>query len=434
MLASVEGSARLEGEVRVPGDKSVSHRSLILNAIAEGQAEVVGLSAAADVASTASCLRALGVEIQPAGSSSGQGESPGARVLGRGLGGLCQSAVPLDCGNSGTTMRLLAGILAAQPFSSTLVGDESLSARPMERLVRPLRLMGARADTDPLRVGGGDRLTAIDYTTPVSSAQLKSALLLAGLYAPGTTRVSEPAPSRDHTERMLVAMGAELEFGAGSASIRGPAERLAPLSLAVPGDLSAAAFWLVAAGLSRRGRVRLPGVGVNPSRTALLEVLSQVGISVRVSGLRHAGQEPVADLEVGGGQAPLRALEVRDGEAARLIDELPVLAVAAAFLPGVSRITGAAELRVKESDRIVAMAEGLERMGGRVKPLPDGWEIHGGGGLEGGKVAARGDHRVAMALAVAALLAQGKTEIEGAECVGVSYPQFWDHLELLCST
>jgi 3-phosphoshikimate 1-carboxyvinyltransferase len=330
-------------------------------------------------------------------------------------------------------MRLLAGLLAAQPFSSTLVGDSSLSARPMERLTQPLRLMGARAESGPLRVGGGGRLAAVDYASPVSSAQVKTALLLAALYAEGTTRITEPAPSRDHSERMLRAMGAAIEYRPGEVSLIGPAERLRPLSLTVPGDLSAAAFWLVAGGLSRRANVRLPGVGINPSRTALLDVLRRAGIAVGVSGVRQAGEEPVADLEVGGDGGEARALHVDGAEAALLIDELPVLAVAAAFLPGVSRITGAAELRVKESDRIAAMAEGLSRLGGRVSELPDGWEIRGGGRLEAARVSTRGDHRVAMALAVAGLLAEGETEIEGAECVAVSYPAFWDDLERLCS-
>jgi 3-phosphoshikimate 1-carboxyvinyltransferase len=228
-------------------------------------------------------------------------------------------------------------------------------------------------------------------------------------------------------------MGAELDYAPGETSLRGPAEGLRPLSLTVPGDLSAAAFWLVAAGLSRRGRVQLPGVGVNPTRTALLRVLDRVGLRVEVSRLHGVGEEPVADLEAGDVAGELRPLEIAGAEAALLIDELPVLAVAAAFLPGVSRVTGAAELRVKESDRIAAMAEGLDRMGGRVRELPDGWEINGGGGLEGARVRTRGDHRIAMALAVAGLLAGGETEIEGAECVAVSYPTFWDDLELLCS-
>lgn len=420
MLARVRGAGRLEGEVEVPGDKSISHRALIFNAVSNGEAAVRGLSAAADVAGTAACLRDLGVEIQD------------GRVRGVGLRGLKPAPGPLDCGNSGTTMRLLAGLLAAQPFPSTLVGDASLSARPMDRLTRPLRMMGAPADTQPLRVGGGRGLTAIEYASPVSSAQVKTALLLAGLYATGTTRVTEPAPSRDHSERMLRAMGAPIDYRAGEVSLTGPAQGLRPLSLAVPGDLSAAAFWLVAGGLSGRAHVRLPGVGVNPSRIALLDVLARAGLAVHMSGLRQAGEEPVADLEVAGESGQPAPLEIDRGQAALLIDELPVLAVAAAFRPGVSLIRGAAELRVKESDRIAAMTEGLRRMGGQVTELPDGWEIRGGGGLEGARVSSHGDHRVAMALAVAGLLAGGETEIEGAECVSISYPRFWDHLELLC--
>jgi 3-phosphoshikimate 1-carboxyvinyltransferase len=420
VLATVRGASRLEGEVDVPADKSISHRALILNAVADGVATIERLSAAADVASTAACLRALGVEME------------GGRVEGRGLAGLRPAPGPLDCGNSGTTMRLLGGLLAAQPFSSMLVGDRSLSARPMERLAEPLRRMGARAETLPLRVGGSLPLHGLDFASPVASAQVKSALLLAGLYATATVRVSEPAASRDHSERMLRAMGGPIEFAPGWASVAGPAERLHPLSLTVPGDLSAAAFWLVAAGVSRQGRVRLPGVGVNPTRSAILDALGRAGIQVRLSRMRQAGEEPVADLEVVGG-GELRALELGAPETAALIDELPILSVAAAFLPGVSRITGAAELRVKESDRIAAMAEGLARMGAHVAELPDGWEIRGGGGLEGARVRSCGDHRVAMALAVAGLLAAGHTEIEEAECVEVSYPDFWDHLELLWS-
>jgi 3-phosphoshikimate 1-carboxyvinyltransferase len=407
--------------VQVPGDKSVSHRALIFNALAEEQATIRRLSAGADVSSTQACLRALGVEIT------------GGKVAGVGLRGLRQAAAPLDCGNSGTTMRLLAGVLAAQPFPSTLTGDASLAARPMERVAEPLRLMGGRAQTAPLVVGGGGPLRAIDWASPIASAQVKSAVLLAGLYALGTTRVTEPSPSRDHTERMLRAMGAPLKYSGCVASLVGPVERLRPLSLDVPGDLSAAAFWLVAAGLSRKGSVRLPGVGTNPSRTAMLDLLDRIGLRVRRRNLRQEAGEPSADLEVNTA-GELRSLQVGAPEAAALIDELPVLAVAAALLPGTSRITGAAELRVKESDRIAAMASGLRRLGATVDELPDGWEIEGGATLFGARVESRGDHRVAMALAVAGLLASGETEIEDAECVAVSYPDFWDHLESLCST
>jgi len=418
VLATVRAPRRLEGEVRVPGDKSISHRALILNAVADGVARVRGLSPGADVLSTAGCLRALGVEVD------------GEVVAGRGLRGLREPSGPLDCGNSGTTMRLLAGLLAAAPFPVTLVGDASLSRRPMDRVVEPLRTMGARAATGPLRVGGEVRLRGIDYVLPVASAQVKSALLLAGLFASGRTRLRQPAPTRDHTERMLAAMGAPVEVDGLTVSIRGPVGRLDPLDVAVPGDLSAAAFWLVAAGLHPSACVRVPAVGVNPTRAALLEVLTRIGVRVHRRDGRTQGGEPVADLEVGTARAA-RAFTVSGAEVAALIDELPVLAVAATVLPGSTRITGAGELRVKESDRIRAMAVGLAAMGAEVQELPDGWEIRGPRRLHGARVDSFGDHRVAMALAIAGLLAEGTTEIEGAECVAISYPGFWEALESL---
>ena len=420
MIARVRAARRLEGEVLLPGDKSISHRALMLNAVADGEACVDGLSAGADVASTAGCLRALGVQIED------------GRVAGRGLAGLREPAGPLDCGNSGTTMRLLAGLLAGRPFSVTLTGDGSLSTRPMDRVVAPLRLMGARAETEPLRVGGAAPLRGVTYESPVASAQVKSAVLLAGLSAEGPTSVVEPAATRDHTERMLEAMGAPVAREGRSVTVTGPVDALRPLDVAVPRDLSAAAFWLVAAGLHADASVRMPGVGVNPTRTALLDLLEAAGVRVARLRPRLAGVEPVADLEVGTASKG-RAFEVARTAAAELIDELPVLAVAAALLPGASRITGARELRVKESDRVSAMTAGLAAMGADVTELADGWEIRGPRHLEGARVASAGDHRVAMALAVAGLLADGETEIEDAECVDISYPGFWDQLEALCT-
>jgi 3-phosphoshikimate 1-carboxyvinyltransferase len=419
VIARVRPARRLDGEVRLPGDKSISHRALMLNAVAEGEARVEGLSNGADVASTAGCLRALGVEIEA------------GRVAGRGLAGLREPSGPLDCGNSGTTMRLLAGLLAGRPFPVTLVGDGSLSRRPMDRVTAPLRLMGANAETEPLRVGGGAPLRGVTYESPVASAQVKSAVLLAGLSAEGATSVVEPAPTRDHTERMLEAMGATVAREDRSVTVNGPVAALRPLDVTVPGDLSAAAFWLVAAGLHADARLRLQGVGVNPTRTALLDLLEAAGVRVARLRPRLAGVEPVADLEVGTASAG-RAFEVAGTAAAELIDELPVLAIAAALLPGTSRITGARELRVKESDRVAAMAAGLAAMGGDVTELEDGWEIRGPRHLEGARVTSAGDHRVAMALAVAGLLADGATEIEDAGCVDISYPGFWDQLEALC--
>jgi 3-phosphoshikimate 1-carboxyvinyltransferase len=418
VIATVRPARRLEGEIRLPGDKSISHRALMLNAVAVGEARIEGLSTGADVASTAACLRALGVDVED------------GRVTGRGLDALAEPAGPLDCGNSGTTMRLLAGLLAGRPFEVTLIGDESLSRRPMDRVVVPLWLLGARARTAPLRVGGGGQMHGADYVSPVASAQVKSAVLLAGLTAEGTTRVTERAPTRDHTERMLAAMGAPIEKDGLTVAIAGPVHQLRPLDVPVPGDLSSAAFWLVAAGLHATARVRLTGVGVNPTRTALLDLLQEAGVEVAISHQRIQGAEPVADLEVGTLRAG-RAFEVSGVRAAEMIDELPVLAVAAALLPGTTRITGAGELRVKESDRIAAVTAGLRSMGAEVSELDDGWELRGPRHLEGARVDSHGDHRVAMALAVAGLLADGETVIEGAECVDISYPGFWDALDWL---
>jgi len=349
---------------------------------------------------------------------------------GCGLRGLRRASGPLDCGNSGTTMRLLAGLLAAQEFESELIGDESLSRRPMDRVIAPLREMGARASWPPLRVGGETPLHGISYTMPVPSAQVKSAVLIAGLFAGGVTSVIEPVKSRDHTELMLRAMGATVAVDGLRVQVD-PVSRLEPLDLEVPGDLSASAFWLVAAGLIQGSRVRLEGVGVNPTRTAFINLLLGSGFKVKFSNSRFVGGEPVADLEATSG-AGLRSIQIGNDTAAEMIDELPVLAVAATQIPGRSVISGAAELRVKESNRIEAMEEGLAAMGADITAVEDGWVINGPRDLEGARVSAHGDHRVAMALAVAGLIALGKTEIDGAECVEISYPEFFDHLEYLC--
>ena len=417
MLATVRRPAELAGDVAVPGDKSISHRALILNAVASGPARVGNLSPGADVASTASCLRALGVEIE------------GGVVHGVGFDGLRPAPAPLDCGNSGTTMRLLAGLLAGRPFESRLAGDASLSARPMDRVVEPLRRMGARASWPPLAVGGATSLHGVDHVCVTPSAQVKSALLLAGLQAEGTTRVTEPTQTRNHTELMLAAMGAPIHEEGLTVSIS-RAERLNPLDVTVPGDLSAAAFWLVLAACHPRASLRIPGVGVNPTRSAVLGILARAGAAVSAGPVRLEGEEPVVDLTAATGRSG-RPLEMAKEAAASVIDELPVLAVLAALTPGTSRITGARELRVKESDRIAAMAAGLKAMGARVTELEDGWEIAGGSPLEGARVNPRGDHRVAMALAVAGCLASGCTEVEDAECVEISDPGFWATLERL---
>jgi 3-phosphoshikimate 1-carboxyvinyltransferase len=418
MIATVRKAQRLEGDVKVPGDKSISHRALILGSIADGESRLRGLSTGADVQSTAGCMRALGVAVED------------SLVRGVGMRGLVVSADALDCGNSGTTMRLLAGLLSAQSFSSELRGDESLTGRPMDRVVNPLREMGADARWPPLVVGGQVPLHGIEYRPKLPSAQVKSAVLLAGLYAEGPTAVIEPVATRNHTEIMLTAMGADVSADGRRVEVRAVG-RLAPLDIEIPGDVSAASFWLVIAGLVAGSRLRLRNVGVNPTRTGFIDLLRTCGVQITATGARSVGGEPVGDLDVAPA-SELRPVSVNGGVAAEMIDELPILAVAATQLPGLSRITGAGELRVKESDRIAAMAEGLAAMGADITALDDGWEIKGPRHLEGARVHSHGDHRIAMALAIAGLLADGTTEIEDAECVDISYPGFFDQVEAVC--
>lgn len=418
MIATVRKARRLEGDLRLPGDKSISHRALILGSIASGGSRLRGLSPGADVQSTISCLRQLGVVLD------------GWALEGRGLRGLHRADGPLDCGNSGTTMRQLAGLLAAQDFESELFGDESLSRRPMDRVITPLREMGAHASWPPMRVGGKTTLHGISYAMQVASAQVKSAILIAGLFADGPTTVAEPVRTRDHTELMLRAMGASVEVDGLRVKVS-PETRLHPLDIDVPGDVSAAAFWLVAGGLVPGSRVRMAGTGINPTRTAFIGLLRASGFKIRISNERNVGGETVADLEVTPA-AGVRAIRVSGNTAAEMIDELPALAVAATQMPGRSVISGAAELRVKESNRIAAMQEGLAAMGADITAVEDGWVINGACHLEGARVSSHGDHRVAMALAIAGLIADGKTEIDGAECVEISYPEFFNHLEYLC--
>jgi 3-phosphoshikimate 1-carboxyvinyltransferase len=417
VIAIVRPARKLDGDVKLPGDKSISHRALIFGSIASGESRVRGLSAGADVQSTASCLRSLGLEIES------------SRIVGRGMHGLRRAGTSLDCGNSGTTMRLLAGLLAAQDFESELGGDESLSRRPMDRVVDPLRQMGANAAWPPLRVGGKAPLHGIEYAIPIPSAQVKSAILLAGLYAEGKTEVVEAVKTRDHTEVMLAAMGAPVAVDGLCVGVA-RADSLQPIDIDVPGDFSAAAFWLVAAGLVGGSDVRLHGVGVNPTRTAFADMLVSVGFRIKRANPRFEAGEPVADLRVERAEL-VRPIRLEGGAAAEMIDELPVLAVLATQLPGTTVVSGAAELRVKESDRVAAMEQGLNAMGADIVATDDGWTITGPRDLEGARVDSHGDHRIAMAFAVAGLVARGKTEIDGAECVAISYPSFFDDLEYL---
>ncbi|HEY5789309.1 MAG TPA: 3-phosphoshikimate 1-carboxyvinyltransferase [Gammaproteobacteria bacterium] len=409
----------LQGALRVPGDKSISHRSIMLGALADGVTGIDGFLEGADALATLAAFEALGIRIER--------PAPGRVVVhGRGLHGLRPAAAPLDLGNSGTSMRLLSGLLAGQAFDSVLVGDASLSGRPMRRVTGPLARMGARIDTTatgtaPLRVHGGQPLHGIDYRLEVASAQVKSALLLAGLYASGVTRLTEPAPTRDHTERMLAGFGYPLQRDGLSVSLAGGAT-LRATDLVVPADLSSAAFFLVGATIAGGSRLRLEGVGVNPTRTGVLEILSRMGAAITLENPRDQGGEPVADLLVEA--RPLHGIAIPPELVPLAIDEFPALFVAAACATGTTELRGAAELRVKESDRIGVMATGLQALGVDARPTDDGMLIHGGGGLRGGRVHSHGDHRIAMAFAMAGLAADGEIVIDDCRNVDTSFPGF----------
>jgi 3-phosphoshikimate 1-carboxyvinyltransferase len=419
-------AASLRGDLAVPGDKSISHRTLLLGAIADGVSEIDGFGASADTLSTAAAMRALGAVVAQEGDQ--------VRIEGVGLRGLRPPEGPIDCGNAGTLMRLLPGILAGQEGRFELAGDESLSARPMERIAEPLRAMGAAVETTdghaPLAVEGAP-LQAVRWELPVASAQVKSCVLLAGLYAQdGPTVAVEPHPSRDHTERMLEAMGARVRRKPGEAAVR-PADRLRPLRLAVPGDASSAAPFVVAATLLPGSQLRLHGVGLNPARTGLLAVLERMGARIAVFNRRSAGGEPVGDLEVE--SAELTATTIGPAEVPALVDELPLFALAAGMARGESVVWGAEELRVKESDRIEAVKDALRPLGVHIEARPDGFRVRGvptrprGGSV----VEARGDHRTAMLGGIAGLVSREGVELRGAESAAVSFPDFFAMLDSL---
>jgi 3-phosphoshikimate 1-carboxyvinyltransferase len=417
----------LRGRVRVPGDKSISHRSLLFNALAHGQARVRGLLDSADVRSTAACLRAMGVQIVDDGE--------GVVVTGR-AGRLAEPTRVLDCGNAGTTMRLLVGALAGQPGHFVLTGDASLRGRPMGRVVNPLRQLGAKIDgvadgaRAPLSVRGAEHLRGGWVDVPVASAQVKSALLLAGLAAESPLEIAVGG-CRDHTERMFRGMGVPVEETATGVRMAGGG-RLTAVDVDVPGDISSAAFWLVAASIVPGSELVLEGVGVNPSRTGVLDVLARMGADIEWLDARDVAGEPVADLRVRA--AALRGTTIGGDEVPRLIDEIPVLAVAAAVAEGETRVRDAAELRVKESDRIETTLALLRALGAEAEGQPDGLTLPGGSRLTGGVVDAADDHRIAMAGAVAAMAAQGESRIEGADAAGVSYPGFYAALESSAAT
>lgn len=408
------------GAIRVPGDKSISHRALMLGGIAAGITEVRGFLESEDCLATMQAMRALGVRVDRDASD--------VRVHGAGLRGLAPAGRALDMGNSGTAMRLMTGLLAGQQFDSELIGDASLMKRPMERAAKPLRQMGARIETldgkPPVRIQGGATLLGIRYELPVASAQVKSAVLLAGLYASGPTTVIEPAITRDHTERMLLSFGCQVDAAHGEVRVTPPV-RLDACSLEVPGDFSSAAFFMVAGSISGGAGLTITGVGINPSRTGLLDILAAMGADLRVVRHRSAGAEPVADIEVR--PAALKGIEVPRHLVPLAIDEFPALFIAAACAQGETVVTGAEELRVKESDRIAVMAEGLKAMGVTCEVLPDGIRIQGQPQRQvfsGGTVDSHGDHRIAMSFAVASLRAKAPIRILDVANVATSFPDF----------
>lgn len=412
----VSPSAALAGTVDVPGDKSVSHRVVLLGAVASAPLEAEGFLQSEDCLATRRAVEALGAQVDTLADGALRVTPPEA---------LSSPAAPLDFGNSGTGMRLMAGLLAGRRVDAVLTGDESLLRRPMERVAAPLRSMGARIETresrPPLKISAAGPLAPLDYDMPVASAQVKSALLLAGLSAEGRTVVRQPARSRDHTERMLAALGCPVEMGDWGAAVTGPA-RPHGGRVIVPGDFSSAAFFIVG-GLLAGGDVplRLKGVGLNPTRTGLLEVLRMMGGRIEIAGLRQDCGEPVADLRVW--RSELRGVDVPPELVPLAIDEFPVLFVAAALAEGVTRVRDAAELRVKESDRIAVMARGLEALGVRIREQPDGLQVEGGG-LDGGTVDSGGDHRVAMAFAIGAARARAAVRILDVANVSTSFPGF----------
>lgn len=424
--SAINAASTVRGRIDVPGDKSITHRALLLNALAQGGARIRGAGLGGDCLSSITCLRGLGVGVRLEGGQLTL-ESPG-------VAGFGEPASPLDCGNSGTTMRLLLGLLAGCGRFAVVVGDESLSARPMGRVVDPLRRMGALitgrggGELAPLAVNPAS-LAGTEIEVPVASAQVKSALLIAGLSAGGLTRIRQPARSRDHTEIMLAAMGARMEIDGAELAIEG-GQRLTPVDVDVPGDFSSAAFWLVLGACHPDADLEIASVGINPTRAGALSVLERMGARIEINP-NPAGAEPSGDLAVA--SSSLRATEIGGAEIPIIIDEIPVLAVAATQAEGTTRIRDAGELRVKETDRITATVKNLRAMGASIEELPDGMVIDGPTPLRGARLDSHGDHRVAMAMAVAASIAGGESRISDSSAVNISYPEFFDELGRVCA-
>lgn len=426
MEMRIRKADRLEGEVTVPGDKSISHRAVMLGALCEGTVHIRGFLPGEDCLSTIRCFRQMGVTIEYTGDSE-------VLVRGRGLHGLEEPEDVLDAGNSGTTMRLLLGILAGQPFFSVVTGDASLRRRPMERVITPLRTMGAGiwgrkgSSLAPVSVVGSEKLRALSFNSPVSSAQVKSTVLLGGLFAEGRTSVTEPTKSRDHTERMLQLLGAEVHTSEDgrTVSVRGR-PILRGNEIQIPGDISSAAFFMVAGCLVPRAEIMIRNVGVNPTRRGIISILEDMGARIRLLNKKNQSGEPVADVLVQSN--PLHSVSISGSMLPSLIDEIPILAVAATQAQGTTIIKEAGELRFKETDRIRTIASELCRMGAKVEETQDGLIIRGPMQLKGAICDSHGDHRIAMALAIAGLLAEGETVIQNSECVDISFPGFIDKL------
>ncbi|MET0501498.1 MAG: 3-phosphoshikimate 1-carboxyvinyltransferase [Candidatus Binatia bacterium] len=416
----------LRGEITMPGDKSIGHRAVIFASIAQGRSRIVNLSGGEDNLRTVHAFKDMGVQIRS--------EDDCLWIEGAGWDGLSAPVETLDCGNSGTAMRLLSGVVAGRLFTSRLDGDASLRQRPMQRVIDPLTLMGAKIDSRdrkgvaPLEIHGG-RLKGIDYQMPVASAQVKSAILLAGLQAEGVTTLEEPQRSRDHTELMIKGFGGEVKVDGRSVAVAG-GQKLSGRDVRIPGDISSAAFFLVAGAAIRGSEVMVRDIGVNPTRDGVIEILRRMGAKIQLLNPRIETGEPVADIKVTGGS--LRGIEIGPEMVARTIDEYPILAVAGALAAGVTTISGVKELRYKESDRIATMTEGLRRLGVEVDEKPDGMTIRGGKPLEGASVKTYGDHRVAMSLAIAGLSTAGGVEVDDVGCVDTSFPGFFELLGGMC--
>jgi 3-phosphoshikimate 1-carboxyvinyltransferase len=435
----IKPARRLNGRCLLPGDKSISHRAALIAALANGTSYISNFSSSQDCAATLQCLAALGVRLEPQGNK--------VKVEGTGMRPLRPAAGPLNCGNSGTTMRLLAGILAAQDFSAVLTGDDSLNQRPMSRVIEPLERMGASIISleghPPLQINGSRSLKPIRYEPPVPSAQVKSCVLLAGLHAHGRTEIIERnGLTRDHTERMLKWFGASIELSRNndkadgmSCAVNGPAS-LVPMDVRVPGDFSAAAFFIAAAALLRESEIEIEGVGLNPTRTQFLDLLRALGAEIDISSKRDESNEPVGNIRVRGSKLREEtekelSLTISGQLSAAMIDELPLLAVVGSQLRTGLIIRDARELRFKETDRLAAVAKNLKAMGAAVEEFDDGLRVVGAARLQGAKLESFGDHRIAMAFSVASLLAEGESEISGSECVAVSFPNFFEVLESL---